>query len=78
MTNNLSHPQRQKYSAGLDIVIADAGFLIQRSAVSPSLALVTRFFGERLEGDPASFWIPLNKRPLVLESLAWRTSPEYS
>ncbi|MFY9939797.1 MAG: ABC transporter permease, partial [Silvibacterium sp.] len=66
---------QQKY--GQDSSIVGASFLINGQPFTIVGITPPGFFGERLEGDPASFWIPLNKDPLVLGVNSFVDSPEY-
>jgi len=65
---------QQKY--GEDPSVVGAGFLINGQPFTMVGITPPGFFGERLESDPASFWIPLNKEPLVLATNSFLDLPE--
>ena len=67
---------QQKY--GQDPSIVGASFLINGQPFTIVGITPPGFFGERLTSDPASFWIPLNKEPLVLGTNSVLDSPELS
>jgi predicted permease len=67
---------QQKF--GQDQSIVGANFLINGQPFTIVGITPPGFFGERLESDPASFWIPLNKEPLVLGTNSVLESPELS
>ena len=65
---------QQKF--GQDQSIVGAHFLINGQPFTIVGITPPGFFGERLGSDPASFWIPLNKEPLVLGTSSVLESPE--
>ena len=65
---------QQKY--GEDSSVVGASFQINGQPFTIVGITPPGFFGERLEGDPASFWIPLNKEPLVLGTNSVLDAPD--
>ena len=65
---------QQKY--GLDPSIVGASFLINSQPFTIIGIAPPGFFGERLTSDPPSFWIPLNKEPVVRGSNSVLSSPD--
>ncbi len=65
---------QQKY--GEDPSVVGASFQINGQPFTIVGITPPGFFGERLEGDPASFWMPLNKEPQVLGTNSVLDAPE--
>jgi predicted permease len=65
---------QQKY--GEDRSIVGSSFLINGHPFTIVGITPPGFFGERLESDPASFWMPLNTEPMILGTNSVLNSPE--
>ena len=65
---------QQKF--GQDRTIVGASFLINGQPFTIVGVTPPGFFGERLTNDPPSFWMPLNKEPMVLGTNSVLDAPE--
>ncbi|HZD50961.1 MAG TPA: ABC transporter permease [Silvibacterium sp.] len=66
---------QQKY--GQDPSVVGASFLLNGQPFTIVGITPPGFFGERLQSDPPSFWIPLNKEPLILGANSFLGAPEF-
>ncbi len=60
------HTWQQQF--GQDPSVVGGAFVINGKPFTIVGITPPGFYGERLTGDPAAFWLPLNTEPLVLES----------
>jgi predicted permease len=68
------HTWQQQF--GQDPSVVGGAFVINGKPFTIVGITPPGFYGERLTGDPAAFWLPLNTEPLVLESSSVLDRPD--